>query len=98
RNMLGWNEDIASPIKIQNAYKWNHHMDKNKILIINHACKDLAKTYGYDVSSQKIPFLLKMGVSVGKLAAWTTIKMEKGCFQLPFPIQVRIVNKLDPLV
>ncbi|MBS3818999.1 sulfotransferase [bacterium] len=98
RNILVWNEDIASPIQIQKAYKWNHHMERNEAKLVDYTCRGLAEKFGYEVSDHKIPFYLKIWVKLGKLVGWISIKLERGCFRLPFRLQVKIVNKLDPLL
>lgn len=98
KNILDWNEDIASPIKVKKANNWNHRMKMKEALLVDYICGDLAGDFGYDVSDSKIPLYIKMKATAGALGGRIGSKLEKICFLLPFKLMVRIVNKLDPIV
>lgn len=97
RNVVDWNKDIAFPIKNHKAYKWNEKMDQRNSMLVDYSCRDEAPRFGYEVNHSKVPFYLRLKTLVGKIIGGVSIKLERVCFYLPFNMQVRIVNKMDPL-
>lgn len=92
RNLLGWNKNIASPIKNQKAFGWNHKMDKRRLKIIDSICARLCERFGYKVGKVNLSFWMHLRILFGKLYGGVITQLERKCYDLPFNLQILLVH------